>query len=116
MLDPSPSGPSPAQPSLQDELWTLAHLRRYLGRGRTAVHRLVRTADFPAPLLLGGSGRRPVWPAADVRAWAHDTRRAAPVREDRVGDPHGSADPTPHGSADPAPHGCAASSSPERRS
>jgi hypothetical protein len=51
---------------LADQLWTWAHIARYVHRGRTATFELVSTPAFPAPLSIGGSADR-LWLADEVR-------------------------------------------------
>lgn len=47
--------------------------RGILGVGRTALHNLLSSGDFPAPIYVG---RCPTWRRGDVRDWMERRRGA----------------------------------------
>lgn len=83
----SPRAPHPGEPDLDDVLWTMEHLARFLPWGRTTLFALVGMEAFPQGLLLPGPrGSKRVWLRHDVLRWvdaaprAHSTTRPSTER------------------------------------
>ncbi len=68
--------PDPQKPDLDDDLWTIAHVARYLTIAHTTARdKVVRRSSFPKPRkIVTDNGTMKRWSRDAVKAWAERDR------------------------------------------